>query len=248
MDSAGSLKIGTVNLNSLMGKLKFVRDLINQERLFLLGVCETWLTASVATSFVSLDGFQVVRRDGAGDARKHGVCLYISNSVKYISVDVPCHNLVAVHLFDFDIYVVVAYRPPSYTEMENAELVSFLQNFCLGRETILMGDFNLPSLKWSEGDILDRYIPPVHRQFLECFTMLGMTQWVREGTFTLSGNILDLVLTSDQDRIGSVCVLSSLPNCFHCPVVFQYLFELKAETSDSHCEKYDWHRGNYASI
>ena len=40
---------------------------------------------------------------------------------------------------------------PSYNAWDNDILINFLQDFCFGRQTILIGDFNLPSLSWLSG-------------------------------------------------------------------------------------------------
>lgn len=107
--------------------------------------------------------------------KKHGVCLYVSNNLRFVPVDVSIPNVAAVFLLDYDVSVVVVYRSPSYLAEENAELVEFLLEFCVGREVVVLGDFNLPTLDWS-GDVFNHYIPPVASQFLDCFALLGLTQ------------------------------------------------------------------------
>ena len=47
---------------------------------------------------------------------------------------------------------------PSYNAWDNDILINFLQDFCFGRETILIGDFNLPSLSWLSGSGLLGYL------------------------------------------------------------------------------------------
>ena len=44
-------------------------------------------------------------------------------------------------------------------------------------------------------------------KFFDCFTVLGLTQWVNQSTFLTSGNILDIVLSSEGDRIGIIEVM-----------------------------------------
>ena len=40
--------------------------------------------------------------------------------------------------------IVVVYRPPSCSLHDNNILIDFLSDFCINREVIVMGDFNLP--------------------------------------------------------------------------------------------------------
>ena len=62
--------------------------------------------------------------------------------------------------------------------------------FCSGKEIVVMGDFNLPSIQWAN-DTPCRDLPLIELQFYYCFMALGLTQWVKESTFVPSGNILD---------------------------------------------------------
>ena len=75
---------------------------------------------------------------------------------------------------------------------------------------IVLGDFNLPSLDWLSNGPTRTY-PPLERSFLDVFDALGLHQWVLEPTYPSSGNILDLVLTSEDDRMGLVQVLPPPP-------------------------------------
>ena len=79
--------------------------------------------------------------------------------------------------------------------------------------------------------------------------MLGLTQWVRESTFVSSGNILDLVLTTEEDRIGEVSVLPPFPHCQHSPVYFEYVFQTGlAIRPDEQGAHRLWFRGKYDKI
>ena len=59
--------------------------------------------------------------------------------------------------------------------------------------------------------------------FLDVFILLGLSQWVSEPTFPSSGNTLDLLLTTEHDRVGNVTVVEPLSASDHCPVLFQYV-------------------------
>ena len=67
---------------------------------------------------------------------------------------------------------MAVYRPPSYTILENI-LSNFLLNFYPGKEVVILGDFNLPTIDWSS-DFLDGYIRPIDMQFLDCFLSLEL--------------------------------------------------------------------------
>ena len=65
----------------------------------------------------------------------------------------------------------------------------------------------------------------------------------------LSGNTLNLVLTTENDRIGEILEGSPLPGCQHCPVLFSVIFQYYLESGNLVSqEKFHWRRGNYAKI
>ena len=105
----------------------------------------------------------------------------------------------------------------------------------------------IPTLKWST-DYFDGYVRPVDRRFLTCFLSMGLSQWVKEPTFVPSGNILDLILTSEDDRVSEVVVLPPLPHCLHCPVMCDYTFRGLLQDELEQGLRRLWHRGNYHRI
>ena len=107
--------------------------------LFEVFVPETWLVPSVSSSFVAVDGFQVVSGDGSDSFKNHGCCLYVADSLSFVSVEVDLLNVAVVFFIDLNVYVVV-YRPPSYTALQDESLLLFLSEFCIGREVLLLGD------------------------------------------------------------------------------------------------------------
>ena len=190
-----------------------------------LGVSETWLTSAVADSFVALSNYRIERKDNPSLIEKHGVAVYIREDIRYSPITCPVNNVVAILLNDYDTYVLTVYRPPSYSAPENTALLSYLRDFCEGKNIILQGDFNLPSIKWDSADIFSSYISPLDREFCGIFFELGLTQMVEQSTFFPSGNVLDLLLTNSPERIGSCSVLPPLPGCHHSPVVVETVFQ-----------------------
>ena len=243
-----SLRVGFLNSNSVCNKINILFDFVLDSGLDVLGVAETWLLPGVGDSFVSLAGYTIVRRDTSSGVRKHGVCLYIKNDLRFALVGDGCENVCCVHLVDFDVFVVVVYRPPSNLPMENEQLRDFLYRFCDSKEVLIMGDFNLPSVSWNDADFLNYNYPPLQRSFIDCFLSLGLTQWVDSPTFVHSGNILDLVFTSDSDRLDNVTVHPCLPGCGHSPVTFKYYFLAPTVISGCSLPRRAWHRGNYRLI
>ena len=173
--------------------------------------------------------------------------IYVDSRLRVLEVDVGVANVVAVSVVDWQLFIVVAYRPPSYTADENARLLEFVSDFCSGRSVLLMGDFNLPTLKWSlQSPVVEEYISQSDRAFYDAFCVAGLQQLVREPSFVTSGNTLDLIFVNDGELFGDVAVLPPLPGCGHCPVVVDLLLGSLSQSVGTEIRL--WHKGNYSSI
>ena len=88
----------------------------------------------------------------------------------------------------------------------------------------------------------------MNKVFLDCFVSASLTKWVMEGTFVSSGNILDLFLTSETDRVRSVQVLALFPKCLHTPVIVEIFFSRNVGVDENIQQRFLWHRDNYCAI
>ena len=86
--SPPSIRAGTVNVNTLINKIRLIVNLLDVERLDLLAICETCLTSDVPTSFVDISGYNIFRKDVANTNTKHGVLLYIRDFVQALMIDI----------------------------------------------------------------------------------------------------------------------------------------------------------------
>ena len=210
-----------------------------------MAITETWLTSECSTSFVDLAGFNFYRGDTDSSIKKHGAGLYVSDRFSANKVEVPLPNLVVVYVRELKIYVMSVYRPPSYDATNNERLADFLIDFSVGKEVLVLGDFNLPTVVWDqEQGYNDSYVRPVDRLFLDCFAACGLTQYVTEGTFFPSGNTLDLVLSSEEGRIVDVECAVPFPGCHHSPVVASMVFQYVVPDVER-LDRWAWSRGNY---
>lgn len=210
-------------------------------------ITETHLTSSISSSFVKIPHFNLFRNDVQGKVHKHGVCAFVHEDILVDCVSYSMRNALLFRLAVQNVYILIVYRPPSYTAAENDTLVQVLESVISGKEIIIVGDFNLPNIEWlSIEELPSARVPPLDSMFLDVFNANGLIQWVVEPTFPSSGNILDLLLTSEKDRIGNVTIHHPLPSCDHCPVLFCYVFQSDlVECQPQTSQDYSWHRGNY---
>ena len=97
------------------------------------------------SSFILLEGFDIVRGDTDSLVCKHGVCLFVKRGVHFVEHSLDCPNVAAIHLLDVDVWVLAVYRPPSYDEACNSRLIQLILTFRADCKVVVLGDFNLPS-------------------------------------------------------------------------------------------------------
>ena len=122
-------------------------------RASVLLVSETHLTSLISDATVHIPGYQLLRNNYTS-AGKHGVCAYVLEDLKVDSIDVSHPNVLSFQLSYFNVWVCVVYRPPSYSLAQNEALIRFISDSFSNKESIIMGDFNLPSLKWDDNQEL----------------------------------------------------------------------------------------------
>ena len=101
------------------------------------------------SSIVDIPNYSLIRHDVCGHVYKHGVCCYIRNSLLIDSVLQPLCNVLSFRLSLFNVFVLIVYRAPSNSVEANECLSTFILDFCSGKEVIMLGDFNLPGIDWS---------------------------------------------------------------------------------------------------
>ena len=99
------LKVGYVNVNKLANKIEHVGYLLKDNDMDILGIGESWLTESVTDSFVELSGYKIERKDDPSNISKHGVAIYIRNSIKYEVIKCNCKNVLIIKLIDQMLYI-----------------------------------------------------------------------------------------------------------------------------------------------
>ena len=235
-------------MNGLSTKVPTLQYILAlHENTNILLISETHLTPSVNDAAVGIPGYRILRNDG-GKASSHGVCAYVSEKLSVDNIDVSFPNVVSFRISTLDLYVCTVYRPPSYSGEQNALLLSFLLEKCVDKELILIGDFNLPTLSWSSVEHSHRGVSSTDAKFLDAFNTLGLTQWINEATFPRSGNTLDLIFTTETDRISEVEVRPPPPGCDHSSIHCQYTFDNEIETPSYSSQRTLWFKGRYDLI
>jgi Endonuclease-reverse transcriptase len=217
-----------------------------------MGITETWLVADMPSSvFVDTGRYNIVRKDRM--TRGGGVSLVIKKclALSWCEVTLPkeyCDiDVLAVDVADGSAVqpfrLVVVYRPPDFSNVNNALLfaaLNYLAESCV--RLCILGDLNLPQFNW------DLCVCPQTSLYTAAADFVcnhGLTQLVDFPT--RGNNILDVVLCSDVLCCDDVECLPPIGTSDHCVVKFNFNISIQQVPSKQDCStalpnysKADW--------
>ena len=103
------LRCCTVNLNGICNKMCSLTRLIKEQDLKIICVTESHLTSFIPNSNVSTPHFQLFRKDVLGDVEKHGVCVYVYDTLMVDGVSDISENALMFRLANYNVHFLVIY-------------------------------------------------------------------------------------------------------------------------------------------
>ena len=147
------------------------------------------------------------------------------------------------------ISVCLIYRSPNSSQQNNKLLLKSISDFCAhsGNNAFILGDFNLPKIDWANNKAS---FMSYEEEFLTCLLDNFLHQHVLEPTRSRGGqqeNILDLVLSKDEQDISEIELMSSLGKSDH--LVMRIILNIPTHGSNiSQNERLQLYRGDYSSM
>ena len=178
-----------------------------------VAVTEAWTNESIGNDVLRLDGYDLIVRRDRNDTvggRGGGILVYVRGVYAWEEEDVPDFNQCAsvkMKTRGQNIRLSVVYRSPNSNGENDQKLCRWICE--LRGDNLIVGDFNYPGINWSAGSADAR-----GRQFYEACADAFLTQHV-EGATHLSGNTLDLVLSSNPSMIRDVRWMGRLGGSDH---------------------------------
>ena len=209
----------------------------------LVAITESWIRTSDRDfeAEFEIPGYQLFHKDRT-DRRGGGVMLYVKDNIKATNCTVATHH--EVLCVDLDLgpstyRTVLVYRPPAQHRDEDRDLYQLLLQLVEGRVSIVMGDFNC-HVNWETRETC------VENAELLTFVNDGfLTQWIKEPT--RGHNILDLVLTSEDDIVDEVNVDEELGGSDHRVIRFTVRVPVQ-EGHNRPGSRLDFRRANFAGL
>ena len=201
-------------------KVAHLRDLAEEANAPWIMVTETWLTPDVLDAEIAIKGYELFRADREG--RSHGgTCCWVREDLTAVLVgrfsNSYCDSLV-IKIKELEMLLIGIYRPP------NCDVEHFKENIEVCQETIdeamdkdikikdlwVQGDFNLPFIKWPEGNIYehdktnDRVNMSKDRNQAKVLVTFVEENFLVQQTLTPTRgkNILDLTFTNNAGLIN----------------------------------------------
>ena len=112
------------------------------------------------------------------------------------------------------------------------------------KKVILVGDFNLPHIYWSDGT----GVSTIDNTFLNGFAECGMVQCIHSSTHN-KGSILDMLLSKSKNHVCNLKILNDKSYCYsdHYPITF----DIKTKCIRRYLPKrkmYNFNRADWPSI
>ena len=244
VDGQGELRIMYANVQSLNNKVNELRALVAVECPDVIALTETWTNENVANEFLHVEGYDMVvrkdRRDTVG-GRGGGIIVYVKDLFAWqaeVETDFNQCALVKIKRRVRDLGLRVVYRSPNSTRDNDADLCEWIGE--MQRDDIILGDFNFPGIRWGTGCSDSR-----GRPFYEACSEVFLTQHV-EGATHLSGNMLDLVLSSDPGMVQKVDMIGRIGSSDHETLMVHVQSDVV--TRSACYRSRDWYRADFAEM
>jgi hypothetical protein len=235
------------NTQSLQGKLNELNAVLNDIKPDIVLLCETWCNAGTDTAFLNIDGYTFqsdlrLDRNDTANGIGGGLAVYTVNGLDILAcdraIDFNQYCKFKLELKNETLYFYLVYRPPTAGNQSKDQISEIFRT--VERNSILIGDFNLPDKDWISGAAGSRSSGLV----LEEAGAAGLHQMVEFPTHT-RGNILDLVLTNMPDRVSNVDQAGRLGKSDHVIITCDVAAEA---AKGGRIKVKNWNRADWRSI
>ena len=219
-----TLKAIYFNARSIQKKINDLELLVNEKNPDLILICESWCNENLPNSSLNLKNYNLEIRLDRTDTFNGiggGLLVYAKAGLNVVPSDSKnnfnqyCSFKVLSPKNDVDINLYLIYRSPNSTLFNNELLTNLILN--CDDNSLIVGDFNFPSIDWSSLDCDSRT-----KCFVDAICEKNIVQLVDFPTH-VRGNILDLVLSNCPDKIVNVENIGNIANSDHSVIEIEFL-------------------------
>ena len=210
------MKILFTNAQSLTGKISELEAVASDNQPDLILICESWCNSNISNVNLCIEGYELQQdlrcdRTDTANGIGGGLVVYSRNGLEVLSCDIVSdYNQYCKFMLKSEsetCFFYLIYRPPSSREENFNKLCDLLKG--AEKNSIFVGDFNLPGIDWTTGRGEGR-----DGRLVQIIQDLLMEQLVDFPTH-LRGNCLDLVITNNPDLVKEVTDVGRLGKSDH---------------------------------
>ena len=227
------------NAQSLVGKVNELSCAVADLNPDIILVTETWCSKDITDAYLSIPGYELrteLRQDREG-TRGGGLVTYAKHGIPVLKIDKTAEHFQLCSFLVFDITISLLYRPPSAPADSITELCELVM--AAGKNSILIGDFNLPGVDWQGRTVRGRA-----EGLLEAVGDAMMEQLVDFPT-QVKGNTLDLIITNIPERVEEVSECGRLGKSDHVVIAAKVR---TGGVEDEHAQQPDWRRADWDAM
>ena len=221
------MKLLYTNAQSVIKKMAELRLVVEMKKPDVIAITESWTHCDIDNNFLHINNYEIIGRQDREDTsrgRGGGILVYVKKGLCAWKeeMDGPFCQCVCVRLKgqNREIGIYVVYRSPNSSRENDEALCSLMKK--LRGQLVVVGDFNFPGIRWMTGGSDAK-----GRAFFDTLEDGHMTQHVEEATH-ISGNVLDLIISSDAEMVRSVQMEGRLASSDHELIEADLQLEVKS--------------------
>ena len=211
----------------------------------LILLTETWCNENISDSVLAISGYEIqIRTDRLDTANGigGGLIIYSKNGLEILPCD-KSNNFNQYCKFSMKsgtetFYFYLIYRPPP-SGQENFDMLCDLIREA-EKNSIMVGDFNLPNIDWNSGVAGRR-----DEKLVEALQDSFMEQMVDFPTH-IKGNCLDLLITNIPGKVKEVLDMGRLGKSDH--VIIQISVTMAEQRQSGTVESRNWKKADWKNI
>ena len=227
-----------------MNKVDELKAYVYENNPDLIFVDESWATDDIGDAEIQLEGYKIFRKDRE-QGRGGGCLIYAKGNIK-LTKEEELNNSNAEALWcllqtkNGQMLLNISYNSPSNRKEDERILEETIKKACNKYKNVLItGDFNHGSINWNTFEAKSD-----DKSFLDTTLECYLIQHVEEPT--RGDNILDLVLSSNEQAVHNCTVVEPLGTSDHRMVEFDLICSI--EDKDWKEEFFDFRKGNYEEM
>ena len=245
------MKILYTNVQSVFNKLNELAAYATEVQPDFILLTETWCNQDMTNAALTIPNYQLeidLRRDredttqGIGGGllvyTRLGIKISPCDSFKNIDFNQYCAFTVPSKIRTENVTIVLIYRPPNRNKENLENLIQIVKN--LPKNSILIGDINLPHIDWQSGKTDSR-----GASFYNAVVEQELEQLVSFPTHN-KGNILDLLVTNMCNNIISVSGEPPIGRSDHCVLLAEVLMPKMPQKNKSKVS--NWAKADLVSL